>query len=272
MPELPEVETIVRGLKESIVGNTIKSARYSGAKFRSRAISFDDNLLINSEIRSVERKAKYILINLSNDYVLLLHLGMSGRILTNLKSKYEKHDHLNLMFQNGMELIFNDPRRFGMIKLIAEKDIGSDSLLNNLGYEPLDREFNECTMKKICENRNNNIKSVIMNSKLIVGVGNIYASESLFQAGILPTRSSVNLNSKEIEALVSAIKKVIKDAIEAGGSTLKDYVNSNGNAGNFQNNFNVYGRANKPCYVCNRPIEVVKISNRSSFYCIDCQK
>ena len=272
MPELPEVAIIVKGLKENLTGDIIKSAEFSGAKFRNKVIDFNPLILVGKKIQSIERRAKYILIHLYNKCTLILHLGMSGRILINVRSKYEKHNHLKMIFKSGTELIFNDPRRFGIIKLINKANYLDDALIRNLGCEPLSEEFNFSTMQEICIHRKSNIKSVIMNSKLIVGVGNIYACESLFEAKILPIRPAESLSNSELTNLVASIKQVIRIAIAAGGSTLKDYVDANGKTGEFQSHFKVYGRAGEPCFICNNPVKLIRIAGRSSFYCSGCQK
>ncbi len=197
---------------------------------------------------------------------------MSGRLTSTSSITDSKHNHLVITLNNENFLVFNDPRRFGLFTLIHNADINSHTLFKDLGIEPLTKAFNAVKLQSICHKRHSNIKSVLMNANLIVGVGNIYANESLFLAGINPLRKASSLTVNEIQKLTTAIKKVLEDAILSGGSSLKDYVTSSGEAGYFQHNFKVYDRFNKTCYECSHIIEKNKIAGRSTFYCKHCQK
>jgi formamidopyrimidine-DNA glycosylase len=269
MPELPEVQTVVSGLSQTIVGKTIENYRYSGKSFRGKKALIDPQTLIASTIKKCLRRAKYILLELSNNYTLLIHLGMSGKLL--FQSSDLKHDHLVLVFKDNTTLRFNDPRRFGILKVIKTNDLDNEPLLKNLGVEPLEPEFTTYTLGEICKNKNSPIKSVLMNANQIVGIGNIYASEALFDARILPNRKASTLSSKEISSLYISIVKVLTIAIQSGGSTLRDYVRSNGDVGYFQHQFKVYGRHDKPCTHCGFHIQKTIMSGRSTYSCNKCQ-
>lgn len=269
MPELPEVETVVRGLRKEIVGQKILDIELGIKKLRQK---FPDNFsdIIGSKIVSVERRSKYILINLSNAQVIVIHLGMSGKLLVGNQITANKHDHVKIKLTKE-SIIYNDPRRFGLVTLIKNQDISKNQLFKDLGVEPLTEEFNSSKLKSLIHNKVGNIKSFIMNAKYIVGVGNIYACETLFYSGIHPMRKPNSLTALEINKLTKNIKKVLEAAIASGGSTLRDYVKANGDVGNFQHEFAVYGRKSQVCKKCGTNIEVIKISGRSTFFCPRCQ-
>lgn len=269
MPELPEVQTVVSGLASTIVGKKIATCYSSGQTFRGRKMVIESEQIVGSTVTGCLRRAKYILIALSNGYTLLVHLGMSGKILVDNQAL--KHDHLILTFTDGSTLRFNDPRRFGVAKLTESSCLGQEPLLKNLGVEPLEAEFNVEALSAICRARRAPIKSVLLNANLVVGIGNIYASEALFESGILPTREANSLKDVELKRLYSSIVSVLKAAINSGGSTLRDYVRVGGDAGYFQHQFKVYGKQGKPCSVCDSPIQKIVISNRSTFFCNACQ-
>ena len=272
MPELPEVQTVVTGLENLIVGSKISDLQTSDKKLR---IDYPENfaeLLKDRHITNITRRSKYIIISLDNNYNIIFHLGMSGKLLLQNPQKAQKHDHVRIKLYDNRELIFNDPRRFGLVTVVANDDLPTHKLFKNLGIEPLTNDFDANYLLKISCNRQVNIKTLIMNSNLIVGVGNIYACESLYKAGISPLRSTQSLRKKEAIELVQQIKIVLQEAIKAGGSTLKDYADSNGEAGYFQHTFCVYGREGKSCKKCDAAIKNTKLSGRSTFYCPQCQK
>lgn len=277
MPELPEVETVCRGLAQILLGAKVISAETFTPKLRIEIPQDLNSEIKNRTIKSVNRKAKYILIELEG-IIIIAHLGMSGRITIQDYESYtrKKHDHIviELKLINGENkyLILNDPRRFGIFTLSSLADIDKHQLFSKLGIEPFSKEFTSQTLEKICESRTKNIKATIMDSSLLLGVGNIYASESLFRAGINPERASKSLSQKEIKELHSEILKTLEEAIAAGGSTLKDYSKANGESGYFQYNFKVYARESQPCPSCGRKILRIVQSNRSTFYCKSCQK
>lgn len=276
MPELPEVETVCRGLAQILLGAKVISAETFTPKLRIEIPQDLNSEIKNRTIKSVNRKAKYILIELEG-IIIIAHLGMSGRITIQDYESYtrKKHDHIviELKLINGENkyLILNDPRRFGIFTLSTPEYINKHKLFSKLGIEPFSEEFTWQSLEKICRKRVKNIKATIMDSSLIVGVGNIYACESLFKSGIQPERSAESLSIKEIRRLHKEIIETLKEAIAAGGSTLKDYSKANGEIGYFQFNFKVYGKESQPCSVCGNKILRIVQNNRSTFYCKKCQ-
>lgn len=270
MPELPEVETIVRGLEQNIINETIISAKFSNKQLRAPYPSLD--LIINTKIQKVFRRAKYILLQLNNNHHLIVHLGMSGRLLVGTNLMKKKHDHAILTLGSSKQLVLNDPRRFGLVTVIHKDNLNTAKLFKDLGIEPLSKDFTAQSFYKITKRSRAPIKSILMNANHVVGVGNIYASESLFRAKIHPLRPSNSIKLSELEELIPAIQSVLDDAIKAGGSTLKDYVHSNGDVGYFQHYFKVYGKKGKDCPICQSMIEATQIAGRSTFFCPKCQK
>lgn len=274
MPELPEVETVCRGLESTIKGH--KFVRVQNFRDNLRT-AFPANFAKNLEGRKVTgiaRRAKYILINLDNNTTLIVHLGMSGRMVVypHLRNKQEKHDHVIFQDDAGREIVFNDPRRFGMMDIVSTDKIGQHKAIRDLGVEPLEDSFDGKALQALLKGRKIPVKLAIMNANLVVGVGNIYACESLLRSGIAPTREAQSLSLKECNKLAADIKIVLEAAIKAGGSTLKDYVASSGEAGYFQHNFKVYGRENQPCTSCGSEIKRIVQGGRSTFFCGKCQK
>ena len=270
MPELPEIETIRRGLS-SITNQKIQQIFRSDKKLRIDS-DLDLKKLINQNILSIYRQARYLLIDLSNQQTLILHLGMSGRITLSKNFDKLKHDHFACCLSSGEWLIYNDPRRFGFIDLITTESIKNHKMLKNLGVEPLSVDFNEKYLLEQLKNKTLNIKTALMDNKIVVGVGNIYINESLFDARISPLRNANSLNKNEIKKLVASIKKIIANAIEMGGSSISDYQNTRGELGFFQNLHKVYDRNNQKCFDCDCNIERIVQNQRSSFYCKMCQK
>ena len=275
MPELPEVETIKTSLiNANIINGKITEIFRSQYKLRT-ASTLDLKELTNLTIKKISRRARYLMIELDNQTSLIIHLGMSGRLLLKTTSPTTKHDHfaLKINYQNDDKwLIFNDPRRFGLIDLIDNQNIKQHQLLAKLGPEPLSADFNHQYLANKLANKNINIKTSLMDNQIVVGVGNIYANESLFLSKILPLRSSKSINDAEIKNLVKSIKFILNQAIANKGSSINDYVDADGNIGNFQNNFKVYGRMNQNCIKCSNKIEKVIQNGRSSFFCQKCQK
>ncbi len=270
MPELPEVETIRLGLK-NIVGRKIVKIFRSEKKLRLEP-DLDFQALKGAKIYEIFRRARYLIINLSNDLSLIIHLGMSGRITLEREFKQLKHDHFACEFNDETWLVFNDPRRFGFVDLVKTKDLSRHKMLTKLGPEPLEKEFNFSDFFKKLRSKKTNIKTAIMDNHMVVGVGNIYANESLFDSGISPLRKTDSLTKNEIEKLISSIKKIIKAAIKSGGSSISDYVDSHGNFGRFQDDFKVYGRPGEKCLQCKNLIQRIVQSGRASFFCNQCQK
>jgi formamidopyrimidine-DNA glycosylase len=277
MPELPEVETVCRGLSGNILGLKVSSVEVYAEKLRD-FIPLDLNKkILNHTITKIERKAKYILIHLAANAnfqspVLIIHLGMSGR-LTIQDEVYErkKHDHVILKL-NSLLLVFNDARRFGIFTLTDLENLSRHKLFRKLGLEPLSSDFTVAKLKALFKNRNKNIKNTLMDASLIVGIGNIYASEALFRSGIHPERTASSLTDKDIKKLHEQIIITLEDAIRAGGSTLKDFSKANGESGYFQYQFKVYGREGLPCFTCKTLIQRIVQGGRSSFFCSKCQK
>jgi formamidopyrimidine-DNA glycosylase len=270
MPELPEIETIRSGL-QNLVGRKVKKIFRSDKKLRI-ASSLDLQGLNGLEILEINRRARYLILNFSKEKSLILHLGMSGKVTLQQKFQQLKHDHFVIFFDDDSHLIFNDARRFGFIDLVATKDLENHQFLKKLGVEPLANDFDFLHLQKKLQRKKMNIKTAMMNNEIVVGVGNIYINESLFDSGISPLREASSLTENELKKLISSIKKILKNAIKLGGSSISDYVNSNGDYGNFQNTFRVYGRAKEKCLQCKNLVKKIVQNGRSSFYCDSCQK
>lgn len=274
MPELPEVETVRRGL-ETLGGRKIKQVFRSDKKMRIGS-TLDLHGLSGAKVLEVTRRARYLIINFDNGQSLIVHLGMSGKITLGSKFERLKHDHFACEVSKGsisQWLVFNDPRRFGFIDLIETKNLKTHKMLSKLGPEPLSDEFNFADLKSKLSGKKMNIKTAMMDNEIVVGVGNIYINESLFDSAISPLRDSSSLKDSELKKLISSIKKIIQKAIDLGGSSISDYVDAKGDLGNFQNNFKVYGRDKGNCLLCKKNlIRKIKQNGRSSFYCEHCQK
>lgn len=273
MPELPEVETVVRGLSDQIAGKQIQMVQVRRHDLRYPVEANFDKIVQQQVVRSVSRRAKYILIHLSNGQTIIGHLGMSGRmVVTSNQTRPAKHDHVIWLFTDHTQLVFNDARRFGFVLLADSQVLHTHKIFRMLGPEPLTDEFNISYVIEHILNRKIPVKQWIMDNKNVVGIGNIYACEALFKAKILPDRKVSDLQKEEVSQLVHAIKEVLTAAICAGGSSLKDYVQTSGTLGYFQHQFMVYGRENELCFVCQTVIKRIKQSGRSSFYCDECQR
>ena len=276
MPELPEVEITRRGLLP-LLNQAVANVVIRNASMRWPIPAHLPETLINQKLLSLTRRAKYILAEFessdaSKSGTLLLHLGMSGRIsLLDRNYPPEKHDHFDIMFVDGRVLRLRDPRRFGAV-LWAGLQPNSHTLLAPLGPEPLDDIFNARYLHEHLKSRSTAIKIAIMDSHLVVGVGNIYASESLFRARIHPEKPAKSLSIKQCEKLVAEIKDTLNAALNAGGSSLRDFFGVDGNIGYFQQEYFAYGRTDEPCKVCAKPIKCIRLGQRSTFFCTQCQK
>lgn len=271
MPELPEVETTRSGIAPHIENNIISNVIVRNRNLRWPISSGLKNKLSHQKVIAVTRRAKYLLIQ-TEAGTLIMHLGMSGSIrILKSKESVEKHDHFELQFKDGCCLRLRDPRRFGAV-LWTKDDPLTHKLLINLGPEPLDNEFNADHLYQKSRNRKITIKQFIMDNKIVVGVGNIYASESLFLSGINPRRQAGKITKQNSEDLTAAIKKILRQAIKQGGTTLKDFTSSTGKPGYFQQQLKVYNRFNEPCLKCNKAIKQITLGQRSTFYCPNCQK
>jgi formamidopyrimidine-DNA glycosylase len=269
MPELPEVETTRLGLLP-LVGQMVEKAVLRHPTLRWPIPSHLPETLSGQRLLQLERRAKYILAQFDTG-TLILHLGMSGRIcLLQQDEPAQRHDHFDLQFRDGRVLRLRDPRRFGAV-LWVEGDPAQHVLLKNLGPEPLDEEFDGPHLYAETRTRAAPIKNVIMDSSVVVGVGNIYASEALFRAGINPKIAAKKISKERSAVLASEIKATLRDALAAGGSSLRDFFGTDGNPGYFQQQYYVYGRAGKPCRKCGKPIKTIRLGQRSTFYCLHCQ-
>lgn len=274
MPELPEVETVCRGLEPVLLHRRIVRVDVRRKDLRRPFPRGLKGRVESARVTWIARRAKYILIHLDNDFVLVIHLGMSGRIVFQGDGyKPQTHDHFILHLEDGRQVVLNDPRRFGVVDLVRGDGLDAHPLFAHLGPEPLGNGFSGPVLAAALKNRKAAIKQVIMDQSVVVGVGNIYASEALFQSGIDPARPAARIQGKRAEALVAAIRDVLNRAIAAGGSTLRDHRQVSGELGYFQHDFTVYGREGQACRGCDCDIAktggIRKIvqGGRASFYC-----
>ena len=288
MPELPEVEVVRRSVDTLICGLKIKKVDILNNKLRYVINPKVKNVLKNLKIISVKRRGKFLLINIENNKTLLVHLGMTGKILIlnkrkkiSLKTSFyynlqidKKHNHLRIKFNNYKELIYNDVRKFGFIKLLKTNNIGSCINLLNLGPEPLSKKFNFQYMKIQSLKSKKNIKNFLMDQKYVSGLGNIYVNEILFLSSINPRKLIFKLNKIEILRILKNTKKILNDSIIQGGSSIKDFKGISGKEGYFQQSFKVYNRHKMGCMkkTCKGIIKKIYIGNRSTFFCKNCQK
>ncbi len=270
MPELPEVETTRRGLEPYLAGGTVLRLMIHDHRLRWPVEAQLPQTLAGQRVEAVERRAKYLLLRLTRGTVLW-HLGMSGSLrVVPSDLPPDPHDHIDLVLTSGKTVRFNDPRRFGSL-LYVTGDPQLHPLLANLAPEPFDAAFDSEYLWRISRRRKVSIKQLIMNGQLVTGVGNIYASEALFQAGIRPRRQAKSLKRDEAKRLVAAIRKVLRQAIRVGGTTLRDYVSPDGNPGYFRQKLFVYERAAEPCRQCGTLIRAITQGQRSTYYCPSCQ-
>lgn len=283
MPELPEVETVLRGISPILEGNQIDYAQVNRPDLRR---PFPNNLakrLKNRKINFLHRRSKYILIDLSGGETLIMHLGMSGRIIISQKvagtfhhntNHSQKHDHFVLHLKDNHQLTFNDPRRFGVIDLLRTENLELSGMLSQIGPEPLSNSFNEAYFVSTLRLKKTNIKSALLDQRVVAGLGNIYVCEALFRAGISPKRQALRISHKKLSSLVPIIKEILLEAISSGGSSLRDFRNASGDLGYFQHSFDVYGREDQDCYntECDSKIKRITQAGRSSFYCSNCQR
>jgi formamidopyrimidine-DNA glycosylase len=269
MPELPEVETTLRGIEPHVLGRRIAAMELWRGDLRWPVPTGLPHLLEGAEVQSLSRRGKYLLAGFSRGTVLI-HLGMSGSLrLTPSGEVRRKHDHWQWPLDEGLGLRYHDPRRFGAL---LWSDRGEEHpLLANLGPEPLSDDFSGHYLWQQSRGRRQPVKAFIMDSHLVVGVGNIYASESLYRAGIHPFRPAGRISRVRYQRLEDSVRGVLQDAIASGGSTLRDYVNGSGNPGYFQQQLDVYGRSGLPCRSCGSGIRMKTLGQRATFYCRNCQ-
>jgi len=282
MPELPEVETVRRGLVPAMEGEVIAKAELRRLDLRHPAPPDLANRIMGQRIERIGRRSKYLLFDLSSGETMILHLGMSGRILvsgqatagfTHDLATPEKHDHLLITMANGTRITFNDARRFGSLDLVATKDTTEHWLLKGIGPEPLGNDFNAEYLAAKLARKASPVKAVLLDQAVIAGLGNIYVSEALFRAHILPDRIANRVTKNEVPLLTTSIRDVLLEAIDAGGSSLRDHRQTDGELGYFQKSHAVYGRQGEPCRTpgCAGVIQRIVQSGRSSFFCAICQ-
>ncbi len=281
MPELPEVETIRTGLAASLS----RESRICSVQIRRSSLRVPiprelGRLITGSEVYAVRRRAKFLLFDIG-DYTLISHLGMSGswRFIQASKNsgdenhgRYLKHDHFSLHFADGRELVLNDPRRFGLLDVAPRGLENQNRWLKNLGLEPLDRDFTAQQLRSRAGHRQVMVKNFLMDQKVVVGIGNIYASEILHRAGIRPSRRVNRLSIRQCNDVVVATREVLKSAIREGGTTLRDYRAPDGSNGRFKRALRVYDRAGLPCFNCSAPIQSRVMAGRATYWCRVCQK
>ena len=288
MPELPEVEVVKKSLERTVKNLSVKSMKINDGNLRYKVKKHEINKIKGLKILKIRRRSKYLLIFFSQDLIMLVHFGMTGKFLIidkkekQLKTSFyyeideniEKYNKVIFFLKGGLRLAYNDVRKFGFIKIIPLKRIDNNQHLKILGVEPLDENFNYTYFKDYIVNRKKTVKDLLMDQKFISGLGNIYVNEILFICRIRPTKKIKSLKYKEIIKLVKNIKKVLKKAINFGGSSIKNFSDGKGKKGNFQQHFSVYGKTGDKCpnFDCNEVVTKIIQSNRASFFCPKCQK
>ncbi len=288
MPELPEVETVRRGLAPAMEG-----ARFEKVEVRHRGLRWPiakdfEKRLEGQKVEGLGRRAKYLTADLSSGDVLVMHLGMSGSfrvghdsrpgVYYHERSKSTAHDHVVFHMSNGDTVTFNDPRRFGSMKLVPRATFEHEPLLRDIGPEPLGNEFDAAMLAHACAGKKTSLKAALLDQRVVAGLGNIYVCEALYRARLSPKRQASTIadrtgkpNARAV-ALVEAIKAVLQDAIKAGGSSLRDHRRADGSLGDFQHNFQAYDREGQPCPHCKGTVKRIVQTGRSTFYCPSCQK
>jgi formamidopyrimidine-DNA glycosylase len=274
MPELPEVETVRMGLAEALQGHRLTRVSINRADLRKPFPPDFARRLTNRRVRNVRRRAKYLLLDLDRGETLIMHMGMSGRftIYGHNSPQHGKHDHVVFETDDLKRVVFTDPRRFGLMALTATAEVDSDPLFAGIGPEPLDDKFTAATLSTALKGKRTPIKAALLDQRVVAGLGNIYVCEALFRAGISPRRLASSVAGARAGRLMPAIKSVLKEALAAGGSSLRDYAHADGELGYFQHHFRVYDREGKPCPNCGKPIKRIVQSGRSTFFCPHCQR
>ena len=270
MPELPEVETIVRGLREPLVGRQFTGVRVGWENLVARpAVEEFKRGLVDQKILGLKRRGKYLVFALSGGGSLIIHLRMTGRLLIkNPDDELDKHDHLIFELDDGRELRFNNVRKLGRVYLVDDED----EIVGRLGPEPLDDDFTSADFAALFSTRRGMIKPLLLNQQFIAGIGNIYADEALFAARIHPERRADTLTAEEIECLYHAIRQVLTQGIQNRGTTLSDYLDAEGREGRNQEHLLVFRRTGQPCPRCGMPIERTVVGGRGTYFCPKCQK
>lgn len=272
MPELPEVEVVCLGLAPQVIERQIQKVEWSNKKLRLPVPRANLKQWVEgAQIKKIFRRAKYILLRLDNNAHLIIHLGMTGKLfLVKSSAPRLKHNHLRLFLDTTLEIRFNDTRRFGSIQVVTPQESWQD-LFKDLGPEPFGDDFSISYLQKCALNRVQPVKNFLMDSRTVVGIGNIYASEILFCAGVLPSTPSKNLSKVKWKKIVKNSRQVLQKAINAGGTTISDFARSNGESGYFQLDLQVYGRGGKPCQKCSTPITRTVMAGRATYFCPSCQ-
>jgi len=283
MPELPEVETVRRGLEPALVGRVLTKVEARRADLR---FPFPQNFamrLTGRTVTALSRRAKYLLADLDDGNVLIAHLGMSGSFRVeddvpgrfhNERSRLSAHDHVLIETDRGTHIIYNDPRRFGFMLLVPRAELAEHKLIKGLGIEPLGNELDGRYLMSVLAKRATSLKAALLDQRLIAGLGNIYVCEALFRAGLSPKRSAKTIGAVRAAKLADAIRAVLGEAVSAGGSSLRDHAQTTGELGYFQHSFRVYGRAGQPCAApsCSGTVRRIVQNGRSTFYCPACQR
>ena len=289
MPELPEVEVVKRSLTRKVQNLIIQKVNIKDSKLRYHIDKNKFRKITGLRIKKIERKSKFLLFFLNKNFIMMVHLGMTGKFFfvdrknTKLKTSFyynidykkeQKYDRVEFILNKNQKLIYNDVRKFGFIKLLSDKKYKNNFHLKHLGPEPLKNTFNYTYFKNYIKGRSRVIKDILMDQKFVSGLGNIYANEILFLSKVKPSRKVKNLKEFELKKIINFTKEVLKNAIELGGSSIKDFSSSNGKKGSFQQHFNVYGKKDANCSntTCKSIIVKSSISNRSTFFCNNCQK
>ncbi|MDC0524794.1 bifunctional DNA-formamidopyrimidine glycosylase/DNA-(apurinic or apyrimidinic site) lyase [Pelagibacteraceae bacterium] len=289
MPELPEVEVVKRSLTRKVQNLIIQKVNIKDSKLRYHVDKNKFRKITGLRIKKIERKSKFLLFFLNKNFIMMVHLGMTGKFFfvdqknTKLKTSFyynidykkeQKYDRVEFILNKNQRLIYNDVRKFGFIKLLCNKKYKDNFHLKNLGPEPLKNTFNYTYFKNYIKGRSRVIKDILMDQKFVSGLGNIYANEILFLSKVKPSRKVKNLKEFELKKIINFTKEVLKKAIELGGSSIKDFSSSNGKKGSFQQHFNVYGKKGAACSntTCRSIIVKSSISNRATFFCSNCQK
>jgi formamidopyrimidine-DNA glycosylase len=276
MPELPEVEVICRGIRPHLIGRRVAAVTGDGLPLRQPVpLEMMASELPGRKIVRVERRAKYLQVSLDSGAMLVIHLGMTGNLgIFSAGLPPRKHDHLHWLLDNSTELRYHDSRRFGSVQLLCPEETGQreETIFKTMGPEPFGRDFSANYLYRLARGRSLAVKPFIMTNQVVTGIGNIYANESLYAAGIHPARQAGSLSLGEWARLVKEIRRGLSEAIECGGSTISDFVDADRREGYFQINFQVYGRSGEICRRCRAPIESRRLGGRASYFCPGCQK
>ncbi len=274
MPELPEVEVVRQGLAPLLIGRTVREIYFSGKRLRLPIPRLKlAELIKNSRITEIRRRAKYLLIEMADQAVIIIHLGMSGKLgIFPARAPQAIHDHLRFRLDNDMELRYNDTRRFGLVQAMSKEEFAAKAPFANLGPEPFSADFTADYLKGMAGQRIQPIKNFLMDSRMVVGIGNIYANEILFYCRIQPTMPIGSLSRPMWDNIIHYTPRILRRAIAQGGSTIADFVDSSGKPGYFQLELMVYGRENQPCKLCGSGIKKIIIGGRATFFCPKCQE